>query len=221
MDPRRGIGTALFGAGLVVLSCSSERSSAPEGTAPDATARVAELRARFPRVLALAGSDGKRHVSRRANVVLPSRAGREVVLEDATSRLSVRFALQHVQDARIEAADGFSIYRGALDGADILHRVHPEGTEDFVAFERPPSREQLEYVVDVSRVAGLRLVSNTLEFLDEGGTPVLRVAPPYVVDSLGERHEASLAVKGCDYDTSPAGLGWLTFAGCSLEAVWL
>ena len=29
--------------------------------------------------------------------------------------------------------------------------------------------------------------------------------PPYVVDSRGERHDARLAVKGCSYDTHPAG----------------
>jgi hypothetical protein len=37
--------------------------------------------------------------------------------------------------------------------------------------------------VEVSRVAGLRLVSNVLEFLDEGGAPRLRIAPPFVVDA--------------------------------------
>jgi hypothetical protein len=129
----------------------------------------------------------------------------EVKLEDDTSRLSVRFALTHVQDARIELAGGMALYRGALDGADVVHRVHAEGTEDFVVFETRPAREELSYSVDVSRVPGLRLVSNTLEFLDETGTPLLRVAPPYVVDANSQRREAKLAVTGCAYDTNPAG----------------
>ena len=50
-------------------------------------------------------------------------------------------------------------------------------------FESRPAREEIVYDVDVSRVAGFRLVSNTLKFLDEGGNPRLRVAPPYVVDA--------------------------------------
>jgi hypothetical protein len=72
-------------------------------------------------------------------------------------------------------------------------------------FESKPAEEALVYDVDVSRVAGLRLVSNTLEFLDEGGAPRLRVAPPSVVDAAGVVHEATLAVDGCAYDVNPAG----------------
>ena len=164
-------------------------------------------------------------VTRAAHVALPLRAGDAVKLEDDTSHLSVRFALEHVRDARIEVAGGMAIYRGALDGADVVHRVHAEGTEDFVVFETRPARDELSYSVDVSRVPGLRLGSNTLEFLDEGGTPVLRVAPPYAVDAKGERHEAKLAVAGCAYDTSPVG-PWgrkVTKPGaerCSVRVAW-
>jgi hypothetical protein len=57
----------------------------------------------------------------------------------------------------------------ALPGADVLHRVHPEGTEDYVVFEERPATEEIVYDVDVAHVAGLRLVSDTVEFLDKGG----------------------------------------------------
>src|SRR5262249_38413619 len=63
-------------------------------------------------------------------------------------------------------------------------------------------KEELSYDVDVSRVAGLRLVSNTLEFLDDGGTPRLRVAPPWVVDARSERNEARITLEGCAHDAS-------------------
>jgi hypothetical protein len=154
-------------------------------------------------VRAVLPSNALRGVSRPARVALPVHARDEVKLEDETSHLSVRFALENVQNTRVEVAGGMALYRGALDGADVVHRVHAEGTEDFVFFEKRPAREELSYAVDVARVPGLRLVSNTLEFLDEGGTPVLRVAPPYVVDANGARREARLAVSGCAYDASP------------------
>src|SRR5262249_40845222 len=70
--------------------------------------------------------------------------------------------------------------------------------------EERPAREVIAYDIDVSRVAGLRLVGSTLEFLDEGGAPRLRVAPPYVIDSRGTRSEARISVEECAFDTSPA-----------------
>ena len=170
-------------------------------------------------------TEALRGVTRRARVALPVRANDEVTLEDETSHLSVHFALDNVHDTHIEVADGMALYRGALDGADVVHRVHAEGTEDFVVFEQRPAREELSYSVDVSRVPGLRLVSNTLEFLDEAGTPLLRVAPPYMVDAVGQRHDAKLAVNGCAYDTSPAA-PWgrrVTTPGaarCTVHVAW-
>jgi MYXO-CTERM domain-containing protein len=243
--PRRGLSTAFFGAAVVVLSCSADRGSVPDS--PAAAIRIADLRARFPRPAlsataaarfeAAAGSDATTHlhavlpaearrgVARAASVALPVHAGGEVKLEDETSHLAVAFALENVQNTPIEVAGGIALYRSALDGADVVHRVLAEGTEDFVIFESRPAREELRYSVDVSRVPGLRLVSNTLEFLDETGTPLLRVAPPYVVDARNERHEAKLAVTGCAYDTSPAGPWRRKVTGpaaerCTVHVLW-
>src|SRR6185312_6068955 len=116
-----------------------------------------------------------------------------VGLADDTSRLAISFALEGAAAAPIAVASGIARYAEALGGADVVHRVHAEGTEDFVVFEARPAREELRYDVDVSRVAGLRLVSNTIEFLDEAGAPRLRVAPPSVVDAGGAMHAATLA----------------------------
>ena len=179
------------------------------------TARVTELRTSFglpassverfdvidARVVAVIRD--RHRVARAARVGLPMRGNGDVEIEDETSRTAVRFALEGTHDSKMTAASGMAVYVGALGGADVVHRVHPEGTEDFVAFEKRPTREELRYSVDVSRVAGLRLVSRTLEFVDGSGTPVLRVAPPYVIDSSGVRHAAELTVSGCAVDTSP------------------
>lgn len=149
-------------------------------------------------------SEARRSVMRPASVTLPVNASAPVQLEDDTSHLAVSFVLRGASDTAVTVADGVALYSRALGGADVLHRVDAEGTEDYVVFEQRPSKEELTYDVDVSGVAGLRLVSNTLEFLDDGGAPRLRVAPPYVVDTKGCRYGATLLVEGCTYDTSPS-----------------
>ena len=176
-------------------------------------------------VRAVVPREAKRRVLRAATVELPLRANAMARVEDDTTHVSVGFALRDAVDAPIGVADGIAVYAGALAGSAVVHRVHAEGTEDFVVIETRPAREELVYDVDVSRVAGLRLVSNTLEFLDEGGAPRLRVAPPYVVDASGIRTDARIAVDGCAYDTDASG-PWgraVTRAGaprCGVRVTW-
>lgn len=167
----------------------------------------------------------RRRVVRAARVSLPLRAAGAVHLEDERSGMSVRFALRKARNTRVALGEGFAVYANALDGADVVHRVHAEGTEDFAIFPTRPRVEALEYDVDVSHVAGLRLVSGTLEFLDAGGSPRLRVAPPYVVDAGGTRHAAGLSVAGCAVDTNGTG-PWgraITAPGshvCTVKITW-
>jgi hypothetical protein len=81
------------------------------------------------------------------------------------------------------------VYRNAAaSSATLLHRALPDGVEDFISFDAAPGESQITYDLKIpSTVAGLRLVANTLEFLDEGGTPRLRVAPPFIVGVDGTR----------------------------------
>jgi len=160
-------------------------------------------------------------------VELPITADGSVRLTDDTSHLGIGFTMVAAKGSRLATtAEGIALYAGAGPrGADVVHRVHAEGTEDYVVFESRPEREELDYEVDVSQVAGLRLVSRVLEFLDSHGTPVLRVAPPYVVDAHGRASAARMAVEGCSYDVDPSG-PWgraVTAAGaatCTLRVVW-
>ncbi|MGO9837377.1 MAG: Kelch repeat-containing protein, partial [Polyangiaceae bacterium] len=154
-------------------------------------------------VRALIPAEARQAAARTASVALPEHAGDPVRLEDDSSHVAVTFALRGASDSELSTSGGVALYPSALAGADVLHRVNAEGTEDYVVFEQRPEKEEIAYDVDVSRVAGLRLVSNTVEFLDEGGTPRLRIAPPYVVDTNGVRAEGALAVDGCVFDTSP------------------
>jgi hypothetical protein len=141
---------------------------------------------------------------RPAHVLLPRRANDAMVLEDATSQLQVRVGLRGASEVEATFANGYALYAEALEGADVIQRVHAEGTEDFIVFERKPVREELVYDVDVSAVPGVRLVGNSLELLDRSGTPALRIAPPYVVDAEGAAHPAKLEIEGCAFDTNPA-----------------
>ena len=45
-------------------------------------------------------------------------------------------------------------------------------------------------------VSGVRLVSNTVEFLDADGDAGLRMAPPYLKDANGDVHDAEVAHRG-------------------------
>lgn len=142
-------------------------------------------------------------VRRSATSILPLRAGAAARIEDDASRVAIDFRLRGAADVDVAVAEGIARYPGALDGADWIHRVHAEGSEDFVVFESRPASEEISYEVDVRRIAGLRLVSNVLEFLDEGGTPRLRVGRPWIASSDGVKREATLVVDGCAADTDP------------------
>jgi len=148
---------------------------------------------------------GKPSLACEARVILPERADGEVRITDDKSGMQIGFVLERASSREIGVADGLAVYdRGGPFESAIIHRPHFEGTEDFVVFESRPPVEELSYLVDVSQVPGLRLVADSLEFLDEAGSPTLRIAPPYVAGSDGETVAAHLAVEGCRYDTNPA-----------------
>ncbi len=140
-----------------------------------------------------------------ADVELPGRARGRTRLVDNGSNATVEFSLQGVRDVSGEASDGYLVFRGAADGSDVITSVTNDGVEDFVVFEEAPRQSVVTYDVRLgAAIAGLRLVANTLEFLDVGGAPRLRVAPPYLVDAGGEYHRAELGVLGCAHDTDPS-----------------
>jgi hypothetical protein len=89
-------------------------------------------------------------------------------------------------------------------GTDAFHRVTPAGTEDYVSFPSAPARAELKYQIALGEdVAGLRLVTNTLEGCAAAGTPRLRVSSPYGVDANGKTFAAELAPEGRTADTDP------------------
>lgn len=141
-----------------------------------------------------------------ARVQLPARANERVQLEDPETGMSVAFALVGGSDRPGTDVGGIRAFGGAgPHGSDVFMRRTAAGVEDFVAFDRPPSRAALRYSVDVSHVAGLRLVDDVLEFVDAGGAPRLRMNAPEMVDARGERERLRVALEDCEADRNPAG----------------
>jgi RHS repeat-associated protein len=141
-----------------------------------------------------------------ARVTLPAKANAAVHIEDAGSGVTVDVSLKGAVAADAQAVDGYVVYPAALaSGAAVLQRPLPGGVEDFVSFTARPAAAEVAYdVAPGKEVSGLRLVGNTLELLDAGGVPRLRVAPPYVVGADGVQTDATLAVEGCAADSDPS-----------------
>jgi hypothetical protein len=152
---------------------------------------------------------------------LPERASGAVRMIHGSSGVGVEFSLDGATDARPsalgmrardrvppalrKAIEGSVTFPGAAPGAgDVIHRPRRGGTEDSVFFAARPKFEELRYTLDVRRAAGLRLVANTLEFVDGGGAPRIRVAPPFFIGDSGKRKPASIAIEGCDVDKNPS-----------------
>lgn len=214
-----GCGLLVLGASLGALGCSYEDgvglasvdpglkaaspASAPRVESAEARAVVATLRSRFGSTHVLdARPTGSR---RRATVTLPDRASDAFELTATSSGASARVALIGATDAASEVGNGFVVYRGGhRSGADVLQRLTSDGTEDYLSFERAPATEEIAYTVELGDgLAGARLFAGALELLDAAGTPRLRMSPPYVLDAVGTRHEARVAVSGCAVDSDP------------------
>lgn len=147
-----------------------------------------------------------RGVRKPADVALPRHAGGFVDVVDRGTGMSLAFRMHGAPNADAETVNGYVVYRGAHEGRpDVVYRVTPEGTEDFVAFWSAPETAEVTYDVDLGvGVAGVRLVGGAFEVLDAAGVPRLRASPPVIVDSAGRGHEAAVAVTGCAVDTNPA-----------------
>jgi RHS repeat-associated protein len=141
-----------------------------------------------------------------ARVLLPTSARGAFRLEDTSSGLNVEVTLDGARDVDAQVSDGYLVYAGApASGGTLLHRALPAGLEDYISFDARPRRAGVSYTFTPgATVKGLRLVANTLELVDAGGAPRLRVEPPSIVGADGVRTSATLAVEGCAVDYSPA-----------------
>jgi hypothetical protein len=140
-----------------------------------------------------------------AGVKLPVFADAPFEVRDPETAVSVEAKLKGAVRAPGVVSDGFLVYRDVMNGASLVQQPILEGSEDYLWLEKAVPNDELVYEVTLGRnVAGLRHVSNTIEFLDAGGAPRLRVNAPYLVDARGNVHEVTLALRGCAADESTA-----------------
>ncbi|WP_433928223.1 kelch repeat-containing protein [Sorangium cellulosum] len=192
----------------------------PLATADRIESGAGRLHPRFP-------GSAVRGVVHRAVAALPTQADGAFELTDQDSGVRVEVALLGASPAKGRVVGGFVVYpRGLASGADVIHRPTAEGTEDYLSFERAPANAEVLYELTLGeKVAGLRLVARTVELLDAGGVPRLRMAPPYLIDATGARREAAVEVRGCAFDadpTAPQGRP-VTAAGagtCAVRIAW-
>ncbi|WP_437586790.1 Kelch repeat-containing protein [Sorangium sp. So ce1000] len=192
----------------------------PLATADRIESGAGRLHPRFP-------GSAVRGVVHRAIAALPTQADGAFELTDQDSGVRVEVALLGASPAKGWVVGGFVVYpRGLASGADVIHRPTAEGTEDYLSFERAPANAEVLYELTLGeQVAGLRSVARTVELLDAGGVPRLRMAPPYLIDVTGARHEAAVEVRGCAFDadpTAPRGRP-VTAAGagtCAVRIAW-
>jgi hypothetical protein len=142
----------------------------------------------------------------KARVSLAAFADGRTEITSVDSPVAIEIALKGAGPRPAEAAAGYVVYRDALgQGAHVVQRATANGAEDYVLFPAKPAAEQLVYPVDVTRVAGVRVVpgANAVEFLSGDGTPRLHMAPPHLVDARGETLDADVEVIGCSFDADP------------------
>ena len=183
----------------MLASCTSAPGDASSRDEPEELRRLESIRARYslPSALGAPTQSG-------LTISSPPDSSAPFALRDDASGTTLRVRLRDVVAVRSFRAGGYSIHPGAFGGADLIRHVHAGGIEDFVLFGVAPRERRLAYEVDVSEVAGLRLIDGVLEALGDDGTPRLRVMPPWVADASGARHPARIEVRGCAVDTSPA-----------------
>lgn len=148
-------------------------------------------------------------------------------LTELTANSQVALSLVAASNTPAEVAGGFVVYRDTTDaGAHVFRRSSAEGVEDFFVYSRAPAKPQIDYQLELrAGIAGLRLVNDTLEFLDATGLPRLRVGAPRIQTADCEIVSAHLVLAGCAADTSPR-VPWgrpITppgAASCTLSVTW-
>jgi hypothetical protein len=204
---------------LVLLALLA--SCSPKYEAPSSDARA--LLSRFPSLpvgvatLERAGESFRVRVDDpRVAVTLPVHANGAVSLASSV-RVDVR--LRGARDVVGEVVDGWVVYRDGVPGGAIFQRADREGAQDHVLV---PTPRVLSYDLD-AHGAGLRFVSDTLEVVDEGGAPRLRMKAPTLIDAQGKKHRASVSIDGCPVDRSPASPWGRAFSPanhCTISLSW-
>lgn len=218
----RGLrGCSAFAPLLLLAACAGEdgpvpasiagRSELPAMLAPWASLSALTLRPSLERVGDAYRPRFEGMEQARVHVEVPAVAGEPLRVRDARSgvALQVRPLGLVAEGVAAEVVAGKAIFRDALGaGAHLVHAPLRHGSEELVVLDgagAAGAANAISWELEVgAAAAGVRLVANTVEVLDEGGAPRLRMAPPWVEDARGVRRWAQVELRGCAHDTSTA-----------------
>ena len=206
---------------VVAAACSSQSTGASL-TELSSESRLTSLERDF------AFSFPKKHKQGSVVTIVASHRADEPTMlrmRSSHSNMELGFTPANASSAAREGVRGVAIFRNAFgSGTDLLRTELSDGVEEFIAFETPPEEERLRYDLTLHGVAGLRLVHDVLELLEDDGTPRLRVTAPWVRDARGVMTRVHLALEGCAFDSS-ARAPWgrpviAPGSGCRLVLAW-
>jgi len=136
-------------------------------------------------------------------VELPRLASEKLAVHAGAMHLAVR--PRGFADAPLDWAERVATYASVSPGVDMFRVVTTDGVEDLYQVDGARDELSFSYDVTLGDVAGLRLVSGALEFLDASGTPRLAVPAPIAQDARGRSRLGAMQVSGCAYDTRAIG----------------
>ena len=175
----------------------SDAGATPLPSLVTARAEIGKMRALFPSVdLASSHTTSEKRVSVRRR----EHADDTLVIGARDADVTIGVRLRGAPSAARVEVDGVA----SFPGSGLVELDRDGGVEDHVFFATRPSEAHAVYALDVTRVAGLRLVDGNLEALDAKGAPRVRMEAPYVVGAKGAHVAANVRIEGCSFDTSPA-----------------
>lgn len=196
-----GVERVLYGAAGAPRELTSPQRVIPAAAASRPALRVANG--------GIALEPAADRVGRVATARVAAQANGPDVLTSADGAMQITTTLRGAKAVAAQASDGLVVYPAGHADGDVVVRPRDDGAEDWVLLTRAPTGNAVEYDVALtSGVAAVRHVANTVEFLDAGGVPRLRMAPPSLVDADCKTVNVDVTVTGCTVDTdatSPYG----------------
>jgi hypothetical protein len=140
-----------------------------------------------------------------ADAELPLMADGSFHVVDKASAIHVEARLLGARAVEALLSEGLAIFpHASANGGTVVQRPTEDGVEDYIELVERPQDAQVSYALRMlDGVAGMRIVGNTLEFVDAAGAPGLRIATPSIVNAQGLRVDAALNVEGCAVDRDP------------------
>lgn len=216
MGALAGLGLVLGGAcdsGAPTPGDRGEGAAAAQAAPERASRQLAPLRARYTALSRVDGAEALEASLDRMElgsadepltvVQLPGIASDPLRVTDAATGVGVSVTLDAASDVAPLLEDDLAFYPDALGGAHVVRKLLPHGAEDFVAFDSRPEKEEVRYQLELTGAAGVRVLPNLVEVLDEHGAPRVRMKVPTYTDETGE-HAATFAIEGCNVDRDPA-----------------